>query len=112
VNEGAAFPWEERSPLFDTSGFRCVTGTLEVSAGYADFGGPVLLYVIEDISGTKRVWRRVWTTREAAADQAESLVADIEDYIETIPATPRPVEDLSLDDFIQHITERYTHGLH
>lgn len=106
------FSWETHKPQHDTYGFRCVAGLLEVSAGYADFGGPVLLYVIENISGTKRVWRRVWTTRGSAAEQAEVLVGDIEDYLGSIAAVQRPVEDLDLDDFIQHIFERYNHGLH
>lgn len=107
-----SFPWEGSAPLFDCDGFRAVRGLLVLEAGYADFGGPVLLYVIEHIGGSKRVWRRIWTHREVAAEQAEDLVGDIEEYLETINAVQRPVEDLDLDDFIQHITERYQNGLH
>lgn len=108
----STFPWESKAPIFDCDGFLAAKGLLVIKVGYADFGGPVLLYAIECISDTRRIWRKRWTHREVAARDAEDLVADIEEYLDQINAVQRPSEDLDLDDFIQHITERYNHGLH
>jgi len=108
----ASLPWLSRPPQFDCDGFLSTRGLIVINAGYADYGGPVLLYAVEHIGTTKRLWRSFWTTRDNAAIQAEILVGDIEEYLETIPATPRTSENLNLDDFIQHITERYQNGLH
>lgn len=105
-------PWESRKPQHDCGGFKLVAGLLELEAGYADFGGPVLLYIIETINGTRRIWRRVWTHRTVAHEEAEGLVGDAEEYVESLQLIARPVEDLDLDDYIQHITERYQNGLH
>ena len=109
-----AFPWEAREPDFNAYGFMAVRGTVQIYLGYAVFGNAVLLYCNERIADNQtRQWLRFWTTRESAIEQAEGMCSDVEDYLMSYGHMPaRPIEDLDMDDFINHLKARLNDELH
>lgn len=105
--------WDHKVPLTNCFGFKASAGNLKILLGYATFdGGQVLLYCYEQIGGqTPQLWRRFWTSKEAAVDAAEDLCADIDDYLDSVCNLRRPYEDLDMDDFIRHIHTRLNNEL-
>lgn len=81
--------------------------------GYAVYPQGVLLYCYEQyMQQEPQLWRRHWTSKEAALEAAESLAADAEEYFESLGIVARPVEELSFDDFLQHLEQNLNHGFH
>ena len=107
------FPWENQKPTHHVAGFRISAGNVVLTLGYATFlGGQITLFALSSVAGSPAtLWREFWTSIESAISEAEQLCADAEEYAETIGFI-RPVEDLDLEDFIQHLTLRIQNGLH
>lgn len=107
------FDWE-KEPCTDTYGFRIVGGNVTVMLGYAVFEKGVLLYAHTQIAEQGfKPWRRHWTSRHSAVEAAEMLCSDAYDYItETLNLTPRAVEDLDLEDFLEHLRSRIENAFH
>lgn len=107
------FPWELKEPLHAAAGFTMSCGNLKLFFAYALYAEGVLLLCYEKIGDAGATpWRRHWTSIEAAVDAAENLVGDAEEYVETLGGHTRPVEDLDVDDFIQHLHMRLNNELH
>jgi hypothetical protein len=108
-----AFPWEGKPPLFTAYGFCLCSANLKIYFTYAVYKEGVLLACTERIGDNEpSLWRRHWTSIEAAVEAAEVLVGDAEDYIEMYRLPVRPYEDLDGDDFIQHLHMRLNNELH
>lgn len=109
-----AFSWEGKEPEHSAGGFLLVGGNVIVSLGYAVYPQGVLLLATTKIGAQEPLlWRRHWSSKMAAVEAAENLAGDAEAYIcETLGLIPRPVEDLDLDDFIQHLSMRLNNELH
>lgn len=109
-----AFDWERNPPMHKATGFLLVGGNVVVNCGYFLYPQGVLLLAFVQIGDQEpKIWRRHWASKEAAVDAAESLAGDAEEYIMgTLGLAPRPVEDLDLDDFIQHLYMRLNNELH
>lgn len=109
-----AFGWEKDPPLHAATGFLLVGGNVTVNLGYMLYPQGVLLLAFTKIGGQEpTLWRRHWAPKETAVDAAESLAGDAEEYIfGTLGLAPRPIEDLDLDDFIQHLHMRLNNELH
>lgn len=107
-------PWEGREPLYNVRGFTAKATNLHINLGYAVYeGGSVLLYALETIGGgAPTQWRLLWTTKERALDMAESLCADVEEYLDSMRMPWRPVEDLDMDDYIEHLRTRIAGTFH
>jgi hypothetical protein len=107
------FPWESSEPTHFARGFRVSGAMLTIHAAYAIYPqGVLLLTYLETPQGTNP-WQRVWTPRENAVEAAENLAGAAEHYLTAdLGITPRPVEDLDLDDFIEHLSLRLNHALH
>lgn len=109
-----AFPWESKPPLHTAVGFLISGGAVTVNLGYQVYPGAIRLMAFIRIGGMEpQLWRQHWTSKMAAVEAAENLAADAEEYItETLGLTPRQVEDLDLDDFVQHVHMRVHNELH
>lgn len=109
-----AFEWEREPPLHTAAGFLIVGGNVTVNLGYWTYPNAILLLAFTKIGQQEpQLWRRHWTSMEAAVEAAENLAADAEEYItETLGLMPRAVEDLDLDDFVQHVHMRINNELH
>ena len=95
-------------------GFTASTGNLKIYLGYGiSAAGGVLLYALEQIGAhPPTLWRRFWASRESAVEAAESLAAEVEEYIDCIGGVQRPTENMDLDDFVFHLTSRIKNGFH
>lgn len=106
----------EPTPTPDAAGygFRMASATVAVSPYYEIFGNRVVLGAWIYVAGAPPAqWRRFETPRESAIDQAIELCLDIEEYlVDGLNQVPRPVEDLDLDDFIDHLEMRLTNAMH
>ena len=113
MTETPAFPWERVQPKVNSFGFLASAGNIKLSFGYAQFDrGIFLLYVSESIgTQTSRIWRRVWAPAEEALEAAFDLCNDAEIYLESIGHV-RPVEDLGMADFLEHLKLRINNELH
>lgn len=102
------FPWDSTNPEHIVQGFLIVGGNVTVNLGYVLFPQGVLLFATTKIGAAPpELWRRYWTPRESAVKAAEDLAAWSETYItETLGLSVRPIEDLDLDDFIEHLRLR------
>lgn len=111
---GGQFPWQGETPEHDAHGFRLVGGNVTVLLGYAAYRGGILLYSLVQIGDQQyKPWRRHWASREAAVESAESLAGDAYEYItETLGQRPREIEDLDLDDFVEHVRLRTENAFH
>lgn len=107
------FPWETREPTHMASGFKVSGGMLTIHAAYAVYPeGVLLLAYLESPQGTIP-WRRLWAPKETAVAAAEDLAGVAEHYlVEGLGITPRPLEDLDLDDFVEHLSLRLNNALH
>lgn len=108
-----AFLGEGKEPLYSAYGFTLGGVLFKLYLGYALYEEGVLLYCTEKYSSQQReVWRRHWTSFDAALEAAESLAADAEEYFESLGIVARPVEDLDFDDFLFHLESRLTNAFH
>lgn len=108
-----SFPWESQTPDGPVYGFVLAGVQFKLLLGYAVYPAGVLLYCFEQyLQQEPQLWRRHWTSKEAALEAAESLVGDAEEYFESLGVIARPVEDLSFDDYLQHIEQKLNHALH
>jgi len=109
-----SFDWEKVPPKHASGGFRLVGGNVTIMLGYAVYDEGVLLHAITKIGDQNPdLWRRYWTSHDVAVASAEELVEDAEYYLfNVLGLRPRPVEDLDLDDFIEHLQARLDGGLH
>lgn len=108
-----AFPWESQTPHTPVYGFVLAGVTFKLLLGYAVYPQGVLLYCYQQyLQQEPQLWLRHWTSKEAALEAAESLVGDAEEYFESLGVMPRPVEDLSFDDFLQHLEQNLNHAFH
>ena len=107
------FPWEGREPTHVASGFKVSGGMLAIHAAYAIYPEAVLLVSYLESPSGKSPWRRVWAPRGSAVEVAESLAGAAEHYLTAdLGLTARPIEDLDLDDFIEHLSLRLNNALH
>ncbi len=108
------FPWEKEEPLHAVFGFVMGGPFFRLYYGYAIYPGGVLLYCHELLVqvGKLQPWRRYFTSREGALEIAEDLLADSEEYLESLGIVLRPTEDLGPDDFLFHLHARLNNELH
>jgi hypothetical protein len=108
------FAWEGKVALNNTNGFSAKAGNLQIMLGYAEFeGGVYLIYAYENIGNQGPVlWRRFWSNTATVVAAAENLCGEVEEYLDGLHTPWRPTENLDMDDFIDHITHRTTHGFH
>lgn len=107
------FPWEEQEPAHAASGFKVSGAMLTIHVAYAVFPQAVLLVSYLETPQGVSPWRRVWAPKASAVEAAENLAGAAEQYLTAdLGITPRPVEDLDLDDFIEHLSLRLTNALH
>lgn len=107
-------PWEGGEVQTNCWGFTAKASNLLLTLGYATYGnGVVLLYVREQIGpAPPATWRAIWTTRECAVELAEALCSDVEDYLNSLRMPWRPVEDLEMEDYLEHMTLRLSGQFH
>ncbi len=108
-----AFPWEGQTPHEPVYGFVLAGVVFKLHLGYAVYPQGVLLYCYEQyMQQEPQLWRRHWTSKEAALEAAESLAGDAEEYFESLGIVARPVEELSFDDLLQHLEQNLNHAFH
>lgn len=105
-------PGEMLSP--QSAWFKAAAGFVEVRVSYwMHERGILLCAVIEPPNAPYRVWRRYWTSYEGALREAESLCGEVCDYLTNLTKTQmREVEDLDLDDFLEHLKTRINNEFH
>ncbi len=108
------FRWERGEPRAAAHGFRIAGGNVVVSLAYAIYDEGILLVAFTQIGAQPpQLWLRRWASHIAALEAAEDLAGRAEEYItETLGLKPRAVEDLDLDDFIQHLDMRLHNEFH
>jgi len=108
------FDWEKAQPRHSAGGFRLVGGNMTIMLGYAVYDEGVLLHAVTKVGDqAPDLWRRFWASHDVAVASAEEMVDDAEHYMfNTLGLRPRPIEDLDLDDFIEHLQARLEGGLH
>jgi hypothetical protein len=101
----AHFPWELVPPAHYATGFTICGGTLTLTFSYAIYPKAVLLMVASKVGDqATTIWRRIWAPKEEAVESATQLVGDAEEYlIDTLGLMVRPVEDLDLGDYLEHL---------
>lgn len=106
--EAVARTWENQPSIHNCYGFIASGGNLKLSLGYAVYAtGQVLLYCYEKIgSQSPQLWRRFYTSKESALEEAEDLCADVDEYLDSYCNIRRPAEDFSIDDFLMHLETR------
>jgi len=107
-------PWEDRPPDYQASGFRLSGGNVTFTAGFAVWKESVLLFMTQKIGdGAPVLWRRFWTSHEAAVDESEEICHDAYEYLtEVLGCRERPVEDLSFEDFTEMLDKVLKNELH
>lgn len=109
------FECERDPPISACSGFTLCGGlNIFIRFAYVIYPmGVVLVAVIQMGEANPSVWRRFWTSKEAAVGQAAQLVADAEDYLYgSLNLAPRQDEDLDGDSFVHHLDMRINNGFH
>lgn len=106
--------WGVSEPRAVTTGFVQATFGLKVELGYCVFPGEGLkLIALECLGyGPPKLWKSFWVSRESAVLQALGLVADAQQYLDTVSMKRRPSEDLDYDDFIEHLRLYLVGGMH
>ena len=96
-----------------TYGFTLTAGSLAIRLGYKVAGNIVNLFATTQIGHNKpQVWRQFSAPRQNAVEAAHKLVLDALEYADATNALVRPSEDLSLDDFIEHMSLTLNGELH
>ncbi len=109
------FPWDVDPGLQHAYGFTAVRGGMQIFLGYVTTAtGPVCVYANEKIGDMAlRPWLQRWVPREKAHAAAQALCQEVEDYLASFRGmVSRPVENLDMDDFIEHIRIRTQHDFH
>lgn len=107
------FPWEMQTPDYSVDGFSISTPTLRITLGYAIYGQQVLVFSCLTTPAGKMPWRRYWAHRDQALDAANNLAAEAEHYMtEVLLLSVLPSEDLTLEDFVEHMGARLDGAMH
>lgn len=101
-------------PVTIVTGFKQQTYTLQITLGYVTFshGGLMLLAMEQWGANPPALWRRFWVTKQGAVRAAKRLRDDAAQYLDMVSTKWRPSEDLSFDDFIEHIRLHVEGGMH